>query len=71
MEELEQVIYDVQDLDLEQLSENAAQQRSISNSTAKQYLCGIGYLQLAQHHLLYGDMREAKLSSLSILTTDA
>ena len=71
VDELEQVIIDVQDLDLEQLDENASQLRSISNSVAKQYLCGIGYLQLAQHHLLYGDMREPKLSSLSILTTDA
>ena len=70
----------VQDLDLEQLHNSIDPQQSdlgmsrhnpLSNSAAKQYLCAIGYLQLMQHHLLYGDMREAKLSSLSLLTTDA
>lgn len=71
MDELEEVISDVQHLDLEQLDDSVSQQRGISNSVAKQYLCGIGYLQLAQHHLLYGDMCVPKLSSLSILTTDA
>lgn len=71
---------EVQDLGLEQLHNSVGPQQSdlgisrhnpLSNSAAKQYICAIGYLQLMQHHLLYGDMREAKLSSLTLLTTDA
>lgn len=61
-------------LNLEQLHDSANQvspQRSLGNSTVKHYLCGVAYLQSAQHHLLYGDMHEPKLSSLSILTQDA
>lgn len=64
-------MHDMNDLDIEQLDASTSSPNSLGNSTVKQYLCGIGYLQLAQHHLLFGDMREPKLSSLSILTTDA
>jgi len=70
-EDIDQVMRDMQDLDIEQLGDSISAPNSLGNSTVKQYLCGIGYLQLAQHHLLFGDMREPKLSSLSILTTDA
>ena len=30
----------------------------------------MGYLQIHQHHLLFGDVRQPKLGSLSMLTTD-
>ncbi|KAL0018468.1 hypothetical protein WJX77_003479 [Trebouxia sp. C0004] len=63
-------MHDMGYMDIEQLGDPSAP-NSLGNSTVKQYLCGIGYLQLVQHHLLYGDMQVPKLSALTILTTDA
>ena len=73
------IMSEVQDLDLLQQDSSTTQQpnlgiaqrKPLSKSLAKQWLCAIGYLQLMQHHLLFGDMREGKLSSLSLLTADA
>ena len=70
-EDVDLVMRDMGDMDIEQLGDSISAPNSLGNSTVKQYLCGIGYLQLAQHHLLFGDMQVPKLSSLSILTTDA
>lgn len=70
-EDIDLVMRDMGDMDIEQLGDSISAPNTLGNSTVKQYLCGIGYLQLVQHHLLYGDMQVPKLSALTILTTDA
>ena len=44
------VMHDMGDMDIEQLGDSISAPNSLCNSTVKQYLYGIGYLQLVQHH---------------------
>ncbi|DBB02807.1 TPA: hypothetical protein ACH3X1_013637 [Trebouxia sp. C0004] len=44
--------------------------KPLGNQNMKQWGSAAGYLQQVQHHLLFGDMNEAKMGSGTLLTKD-
>ncbi len=44
--------------------------KPLGNSNMKQWGSAVGHAQQAQHHLLFGDMSEAKMGSGTLLTKD-
>ena len=58
------------DEELPNSAKTASDLKPIGNQNMKQWSSDAGYLQEALHHLLFGDMQEAKMGSGRLLTKD-